>query len=445
MLVRREGPLFTDLYELTMAQAYFARGLGETAVFEAFYRRLPPGRSYVVAAGVADVLDFLEAFRFERDDLEYLASLGTFSPAFLDQLASMRFHGDVWAVPEGTLVFPNEPIVQICAPLAEAQLVETFVVNQLHFQSVIASKAARVMEAARGRTVVEFGSRRAHGIDAGLKLARASFLAGASGTSNVLAAQRYGIPAFGTMAHSYVQAMGDELRAFEAFALLYPGTTLLVDTYDTLRGVERVIELSRRLGHRFDVRAIRLDSGDLEELSRGARARLDAAGLARVEVFASSNLDEHSIAALLERGAPIDGFGVGTRLAVSEDAPSLDLAYKLVEYAGQGCLKLSSGKVSYPGRKQVFRRAEHGVWAGDTIARFDELFAGEPLLVPMMQNGRRLSRADASLQSARRRCKEQLAALPAPLRALTPPASPYPVSISPRLAHELEVLRERSY
>lgn len=436
------GALFTDLYEVTMAQAYLAEEMSGTAVFETFFRKLPRSRSYVLAAGVADVLDFLEAFRFEEDDLEYLRGLGTFSAEFLEQLSGVRVTGDVWAVPEGTVVFPNEPIVQVVAPILEAQLVETFVLNQIHLQSVLASKAARVVEAARGRAVVDFGSRRAHGTDAALKVARTSYLAGAAGTSNLLAAREYGIPAFGTMAHSFVQAFEDEIEAFEAFARLYPGTTLLVDTYDTLRGIDRVVELAKRLGERFDVRAVRLDSGDLGALSKAARARLDAAGLGRVQIFASSGLDEYSVAALVADGCPIDGFGVGTRLSVAEDAPTLDMAYKLVEYGGVGRTKLSSDKTIYPGRKQVSRRIDHGVLAGDTIGQPDEQVAGEPLLVPAMKDGRRLVEYDAGLEAARRRAREQIDALPPQLRALEDTGGSYPVYISHGVATELERLRD---
>ncbi|ETW25175.1 nicotinate phosphoribosyltransferase, partial [Mycobacterium gastri 'Wayne'] len=257
------GALFTDLYQVAMAQAYWTQAMSGTAVFETFFRKLPPSRSYIVAAGLADVIDFLESFRFDGQDLDYLRGLGQFSDEFLGWLAGVRFTGEVWAVPEGTVVFPNEPIVAVIAPIIEAQLVETFVLNQIHLQSVLASKAARVVGAARGRPVVDFGARRAHGADAALKVARTSYLAGAAGTSNLLAARHYGIPAFGTMAHSYVQAFDNEIDAFDTFARLYPGTTLLVDTYDTLGGVDRVIELARRLGDRFDVRAVpRIDRGE---------------------------------------------------------------------------------------------------------------------------------------------------------------------------------------
>ena len=326
------------------------------------------------------MLDFLEAFGFDEDDLQYLRGSGMFSGEFLQWLSGVKFTGDVWAVPEGTVVFPNEPIVQVIAPIIEAQLVETFVLNQIHLQSVIASKAARVVDAARGRIVVDFGARRAHGTDAALKVGRTSYLAGAAGTSNVLAAQRYGIPTFGTMAHSFIQAFENEMDAFDAFARIYPGTTLLVDTYDTLRGIDRVIELAERLGERFTVNAVRLDSGDLGTLSKAARAKLDAAGLHQVGIFASSGLDEYRITAPFNDDCPIDGFGVGTKLVVAEDAPALDMAYKLVEYDGAGRTKFSSGKVIYPGRKQVFRRVDDGVFVGDTLGKPGERVDGEPII-----------------------------------------------------------------
>jgi nicotinate phosphoribosyltransferase len=435
------GALFTDLYEVTMAQAYLAAGMSGTAVFEVFFRKLPEGRGYVVAAGLEDVLDFFEGLRFDEEDVRYLRRLGMFSEAFLERLGDVRFTGDVWAVPEGTVVFPQEPMVQVVAPIHEAQLVETFVLNQLHLQSVIATKAARVVEAARGRAVVDFGSRRAHGTDAALKVARASYLAGAAGTSNLLAARRYDMPAYGTMAHSFVQAFEDEARAFEVFVQQFPGTTLLVDTYDTLRGVDRVIALAERMGPRFDVRAVRLDSGDLGALAQEARAKLDGAGLGHVRIFASSSLDEGVVAALVADGSPIDAFGVGTKLAISEDAPTLDMAYKLVEYDGVGRTKLSSDKVIYPGRKQVFRRSEGGVFAGDVIGAFDEALPGEPLLVPLMEGGRRVERPDAGLEGARRRARAQVAALPANLRALDARDAAYPVEVSPRVLQHLAQLR----
>jgi nicotinate phosphoribosyltransferase len=430
--------LFTDLYEVTMAQAYMAERMSGTAVFETMFRKLPKGRSYVMAAGLSDVLDFLETFQFQPEDIDYLRGLRLFTEDFLRSFSAVRFTGDVWAVPEGTVVFPNEPIVQVIAPILEAQLAETFVVNQIHLQSVIASKAARVVEAARGRMVVDFGARRAHGTDAALKVARAGYIAGMAGTSNLLAAREYGIPAFGTMAHSFIQACDNELDAFDAFARLYPGTTLLVDTYDTLRGVDHVIELARRREH-LDVAAIRLDSGDLGALSKAARAKLDAAGLNHVKIFASSGLDEYRIAALMDDACPIDTFAVGTKLVVAQDAPALDMAYKLVEYDGTGRTKFSSDKVIYPGRKQVVRRLDDGVFAGDTIGKYDEQLDGEPLLVPVMKNGRRLPQHD--MQASRNWARWQIDRLPPQLRSLEADARSYPVDVSPGVARELERLR----
>jgi nicotinate phosphoribosyltransferase len=440
MTPRYVSALFTDLYEVTMAQAYMAERMSGTAVFETFFRKLPHGRSYVMAAGLSDVLDFLEAFEFRQADIDYLRRLRLFTEEFLQSLSKVRFTGDVWAVPEGTVVFPNEPIVQVIAPILEAQLAETFVVNQIHLQSVIASKAARVVEAARGRMVVDFGARRAHGTDAALKVARASYLAGIVGTSNLLAAREYGIPAFGTMAHSFIQAFDNELDAFDAFARLYPGTTLLVDTYDTLRGIDHVIELAKHR-ERLDVAAVRLDSGDLGALSKAARAKLDAAGLNQVKIFASSGLDEYRIAALMDDGCPIDAFAVGTKLVVAQDAPALDMAYKLVEYDGTGRTKFSSGKVIYPGRKQVVRRLDHGVFAGDTIGKPDEELDGEPLLILVMKNGRRLPQHDPGLQASRSWARQQIDHLPPQLRSLEDTGWSYPVDVSPGIACELERLR----
>ncbi|MEX2142255.1 MAG: nicotinate phosphoribosyltransferase [Pirellulales bacterium] len=425
-----------------MAQAYDAERLDQPAVFELFFRRMPQERNYLVAAGLDDVLTYLEGLRFTDDDVSYLRGLGMFSPEFLDRLRGLRFTGDVYAVPEGTVVFANEPLVQIVAPVLEAQLVETLVLNQIHFQTVAASKAARVVAAAAGRTVVDFGSRRAHGVDAALKVARTSYLAGAAGTSLVLAGKLYGVPVFGTMAHSYIQAHDDEAEAFESFARLYPQTTLLVDTYDTLEGVRKVIDLSRRLGERFNVRAVRLDSGDLRQLAVQTRQMLDAAGLDTVTIFASSELDEYVIARMLADGAPIDGFGVGTKLAVADGAPRLDMAYKLVEYAGHARLKLSSHKVLYPGRKQVFRIVEGGRMLRDVIGRHDEELQGEPLLQPVMRAGERLAAGRVTLEDARKYARRELTErLPAALRRLEPAETPYPVAFSDELQRDLQAMR----
>jgi nicotinate phosphoribosyltransferase len=434
--------LFTDLYELSMAQAYDNEGMEGTAVFELFFRQMPEDRRFVVAAGLGDVLEFLENLRVSEVDLDYLRQQGDFSQPFLERLRDLRFTGEVAAIPEGSIVFPNEPLVQVRAPIVEAQLVETFVLNQVHFQSVAAAKAVRVVSAAAGRQVVDFGSRRAHGIDAALKVARASYLAGAAGTSNVLAARLYGIPVFGTMAHSYIQAHEDESDAFDAFAGLYPETTLLVDTYDTLAGVERIVELDRKGGERFRVRAVRLDSGDLGELAKQARRILDDGGLEHVKIFASGGLDEHAIAELLKQQAPIDGFGVGTKLAVSSDAPDLDMAYKLVEYDNQPRMKLSDQKTFCPGRKQVFRRYEDNRMVEDVIGRYDEPLDGYPLLQTVMRDGRRLAETERSLDKARRHLAEELDRLPEYCRGIGPGKREYPVKVSSALNEDSDMLQK---
>jgi nicotinate phosphoribosyltransferase len=433
--------LFTDLYALTMAQAYDSEGMEQPAVFEMFFRELPPHRNYVIAAGLEDVLAYLETLHFSPDDLAYLRHQGGFGDGFLDRLQRLRFTGDVYAIAEGTPVFPNEPVLQVVAPLIEGQLIETLLLNQVHFQSVVATKAARMVTAAAGRALIDFGSRRAHGIDAALKVARTSYLVGATGTSLVLAGRMYGIPIFGTMAHSYIQSHDDELAAFAAFAEFYPETTLLVDTYGTLEGLRKVVALSQRLGQRFTVRAIRLDSGDLGELAGQARRILDEAGLRKVQIFASSDLDEYRIAELLATGTPIDGFGVGTRMAVAADAPHVDMAYKLVEYAGRPRVKLASHKVIYPGRKQVFRTVRGGLMVGDTIGRHNEALPGEPLLRPVMRGGERLPAGRVSLDDARRHALRERDRLPDAVRRLEPVIAPYPVETSDALVTDLEVFR----
>ncbi len=444
-----EDPLrsafFTDLYEITMAQAYFAEGMRARAVFELFFRKMPPQRRYIVAAGLEEIVSYLENLRFDESDLSYLGAQGGFSGEFLDWLRDFRFTGDVYAVAEGTIVFENEPLLQVVAPIVEAQIIETLVLNQMNFQSVLATKAMRVVEAAGGRTMVDFGARRAQGTEAAMKLARASYIAGAAGTSNLLAGKRYGIPVFGTMAHSYIQAHESEMAALEAFAALYPETTLLVDTYDTLEGVQKVIALSRKLGKKFRVGAIRLDSGDLASLAKAARRKLDGAGLQNVSIFASGGLDEFAIADLVAAGAPIDGFGVGTNLAVSNDVPSLDIAYKLVEYADAPRSKLSPGKVIIPGRKQVYRRVDDGLLAGDVIARHDEKCEGEPLLRQVMRSGKPMEGEPPSLDEIRAHARRERTQLPSVLTVIeSGGARPdSPVSLSPGLQSEFETLRAK--
>lgn len=440
----QSASLLTDLYELAMAQAYFEEGMREKAVFSLFARRLPERRNYLLACGLDDVLRYLERLRFGKDALRYLAGLGMFSDRFLAALAELRFTGDVHAVPEGTPVFANEPLLEVVAPIAEAQLVETFIMNQVHMQTVLASKAARVVTAAAGRPVVDFGLRRMHGTDAGMKAARAFQVAGLHSTSNVLAGATYGIAVSGTMGHSYIQAHEREIDAFRAFAGLYPETVLLVDTYDTLEGVRNVVRLARELGDRFRVRAVRLDSGDLYRLSVETRRLLDEAGLERVGIFASGGLDEDAIADLVARGAPITGFGVGTAMGVSTDVPALDMAYKLVAYAGESRTKLSAGKAILPGRKQVFRVEENGQAIRDVIARDDEDLPGRPLLRPVMKGGIRLAEGRVALDEVRARARREIASLPARIRSIARAEPPYPVELSAALEAERARVAERA-
>jgi nicotinate phosphoribosyltransferase len=432
--------LLLDLYELTMGESYLANGIADRrATFQLFCRHLPPGWGYLVAAGIADALSYLEELRFAADDLAYLETTGLFGAAFLDRLERLRFGGEVRAMPEGTLFFAGEPVLEVTAPLLEAQLVETAVLNLVHFQSLIAGKAARCVDAAEGRTLVDFGLRRSHGGEAGLKVARSSHLAGFDATSNLLAGRTYGIPVAGTMAHSYVECFEDESAAFAAFTSSYPeGSTLLIDTYDTVEGARGAAQVAHALAERgAHLGGVRLDSGDLLELSRSVRRVLDDAGLPEVTIFASGNLDEREIARLLGHGAPIDGFGVGSRLGVSADAPYLDAAYKLVAFDGRPVLKLSDEKATLPGAKQVWRRREDGRFAGDVIALLDEPAppGAEPLLATVMAHGTGVD--CETLGVARARAADQRSALAPEHRLLE--AQPYPVE----LGTELTALRDR--
>lgn len=427
--------LLVDLYELTMMQAYWAHGIEGRATFDLFVRRLPAARNFLLVAGLETALGLLEGLRFTSEDLEFLSRTGLFDPGFLDRLERFRFAGDVEAMAEGTVAFAGEPLLRLTAPLLEAQFFESLLMNQIHVQTLLASKAARVVLAAGGRRVVDFGMRRMHGVDAAVAGARAYWIAGLDGTSNVLAGQLYGIPIVGTMAHSFVQCHARELDAFRAFAETYPETVLLVDTYDSVQGVERVIELARELGDAFRVRGIRLDSGDLVELSRDARRRLDGAGLPAVGIFASGNLDEYRVAEIVGAAAPIDAFGVGTRLGTSEDAPNLDLVYKLAQLDGRPLIKLSTDKATLPGIKQVWRRLDdRGLFRGDIIGLAGEELDGQALLEPRMRGGTRVMDPPEELSAARRRAAEQLASLPAAIRALAPAEAPYPVEVSEALA-----------
>jgi nicotinate phosphoribosyltransferase len=426
--------LLTDLYQLTMLLAYRASGMNDCAVFEFFVRKLPRGRNFLIAAGLEQVLEFLENLRFTEDELEWLRSARHFPGEFVDELRNLRFTGDVHAMPEGTIFFPHEPILRVTAPLPEAQLVETRIINLLQLQTIVASKAARCVLAAPDRLLVDFGLRRAHGAEAGLLAARAAYLAGFGGTATVLAGQHYGIPLYGTMAHSFIQAHADESVAFEHFARAQPdNTVLLVDTYDTEAGAEKVVALARKLAKEgIAIRAVRLDSGDLGEHARKVRRILDDAGLSGIRIFASGGLDERVLHDLLAAGAPIDGFGIGTSLVTSEDAPALDCAYKLEEYAGLPRRKRSEGKATWPGRKQVYRNYDGaGCMTGDVITLESDARPGMPLLAQVMSGGRRLS-PPARLEELREQARTQMGRLPPSLRSLDQSA-PLPVEISPKL------------
>jgi nicotinate phosphoribosyltransferase len=426
--------LLTDLYQLNMLKSYRDHGMDKTAVFEFFCRKLPKRRGFLMAAGLAQAVEFLEGLRFSEGELAWLQNTGRFDPPFLDYLASFRFTGDVDAMAEGTVFFADEPIIRITAPLPQAQLVETRLINILHLQSLIAAKAARLVLAAEGRTLIDFGLRRAHGGEAGLLAARAAYLAGFTGTATVAAGALFGVPIFGTMAHSFIQAHDDETAAFLNFARSRPeNLVLLIDTYDTEAGARKVVALAPNLaaaGTRLA--AVRLDSGDLAAHARAVRTILDDGGLRDVRIFASGGIDEDAVARFVADGVPIDGFGVGTSLVTSEDAPALDCAYKLQEYAGIPRRKRSEGKATWPGRKQVFRTYDDGgTMAGDTLTVAGDAAPGEPLIRPVMRGGQRLG-ALPDLAAVRLHAADQLRRLPAHLRRLAVEPA-YPVTVAPAL------------
>jgi nicotinate phosphoribosyltransferase len=437
----RNIPLLTDLYQLNMLAAYLDHDLTDTAVFELFVRKLPVHRGFLLAAGLAQALDYLETLAFSEADIGRLRRLGLYPERFLEFLAGLRFTGDVDAMPEGTVFFPDEPVLRITAPLPQAQLVETRLINLVHFETVIASKAARLVLAAGGKPLVDFGLRRAHGAEAGMLAARASYIAGFAGTATLAAALEYGIPVKGTMAHSFIQAHDDEIAAFDHFAHSRPrDLVLLIDTYDTERAAERVVRLAPLLAaDGIRISGVRIDSGDLGAHARRVRRILDEGGLESVTIVASGGLDEDELLAL--RDAPIDSFGIGTSLTTSSDAPALDCAYKLQEYAGKPRRKRSEGKATWPGRKQVWRsHSTEGEFAGDLVSLAGETHAGEPLLRPVMRGGRRIGPQQA-LCDARRNAGDQLARLPAPLKRLQPFA--YPVVITDSLRRLADTLDRR--
>ena len=438
------SPLLTDLYQLNMIQAYLDHGDVETAVFEFFVRKLPARRGFLMAAGLEQALDFLENLRFSAEEIDWLARTRRFDQNLLAQLATFRFTGDVHAMPEGRIFFANEPILRVTAPMPQAQLAETRVINILHFQTLIASKAARMALAAPGKLLVDFGLRRAHGAEAGLLAARASFIAGFAGTATILADHDFGIPIYGTMAHSFIEAYGSESAAFESFARARPhNLTLLLDTYDTETAARRVVALAPKLAaDGIKIRSVRLDSGDLVALSNSVRQILDQGGLADVTIFASGGLDEDIVRDIIKAGAPIDGFGVGTSLTTSSDVPALDCVYKLQEYAGLARRKRSAGKVTWPGRKQVWRHYDaHGKMAGDVLSLEGDTQAGTPLIEPVMKDGRRL-RPSPSLADIRALAARELERLPQPLRDLVPQAH-YPVTVADALVQLAAGVDER--
>ena len=410
------GGLLTDLYELNMAASYLRRGMTADATFSLYVRNLPSERGFLVAAGLEACLDLLEDFGFTDDDLAYLASIG-FDERALEDFGGVSFRGEVWAVPEGSIVYGEEPILEVTAPIAVAQLVETALLNQITLHTTIASKAARYIVAADGRRLVDFAFRRTHGTEAAMAVARDSAIVGFAATSNVEAARRYGLDVAGTMAHSFVAAFPSEEDAFVAFAEDHPDrTTFLVDTYDTANGVRTAIDVARRLGL-TDRLAVRLDSGNLDELARTSRSLLDDAGLTSARIFASGGLDEHEVAELVKAGAPVDAFGIGTQLGVSADAPYVDSVYKLVEYDGEPSMKLSSGKVSAPGRKQVWRSID-GDHADVLGLRDEDAPAGlAPLLAPVIRAGTRTGPTPA-LGELRATFDRDLARVPAKARRL---------------------------
>jgi len=442
---QEDASLLADLYELTMCASYFDNERTESATFDLFIRKLPPSRSFYVFAGLEQVLLYLRSVRFNTEQIEYLRTRGL-KEDFLRYLETFRFTGEVWAVPEGTVVFSGEPLIRVTAPIVEAQVVESFLLNTVNLQIMVASKAARVVHAAQGRAVVEFGLRRTHGADAAMKAARCSYISGCAGTSNVLAGMKYGIPVFGTMAHSFVMFFDNEVEAFQAFVKTFPEmSTLLIDTFDNVKGAENAARIAEELERRgFRLGGVRIDSGDLVDISRKVRTVLDERGLDYVKIFASGDLDEYKIEELLRRGARIDSFGVGTRMSTSEDRPYVDIIYKLCEKMDKRgkfvpAMKLSQGKITVPGRKQVFRVVdEAGFFVRDVIAVYDEKVDGEPLLVKVMEKGRVTYRLP-SLVEIRRYALENVSRLPERYKRLRG-ASRYPVLLSPRLKRMVKEL-----
>ncbi len=440
--------LFTDFYELTMCASYFDNKNFEPATFDLFIRRLPENRSYILSAGLEQCLQYLQNIKFTDKHLAFLKTQG-FKGDFLDYLGGFRFTGEVWAVPEGSLVFPNETLMRVTAPIIEAQLIETFLLNTINLQTMIATKASRVVQAAKGKPVIEFGLRREPGIDAGMNVARSSYIAGCTGTSNVLAGQVYGIPVFGTMAHSFIMSYPKEIDAFRAFTDTFPNkSTLLIDTYQDISGAEKAVVVAKELEKKgCRLGGVRLDSGDLAKTSKKIRKLFDEQGLSYIKIFASGDLDEFKVEELLAKGAQIDSFGVGTKMGTSADRPYLDVIYKLCETMGPDgafspIMKLSKNKITLPGRKQVYRCMDAvGNFEKDTIALADEKVEGEPLLVRVMEKSR-LTYDLPSLEKIRYEAASSLSKLPEEYKVLTG-APPYPVELSRNLLKLVKSLRRQ--
>jgi nicotinate phosphoribosyltransferase len=440
----QESALLTDLYQLTMMQGYYEHGMDGASTFEFFVRKLPENRGFLMAAGLETTLEYLENLRITPEELKWIAQSGLFHKGFVEYLESVRFTGDVDAMEEGTVFFPNEPVLRVTAPLPQAQLVESRIINLLHFQTLIASKAVRVALAAPGKLLVDFGFRRAHGAEAGLLAARASYIAGISGTATVLASMIYGIPVYGTMAHSFVLAHDDETEAFAHFAMSQPNNVIFIlDTYDTEKAAHKVVSLAPKLKEKgITIKGVRLDSGDLADHARKVRTILDDGALSGTKIFVSGGLDEYSLSDLVNTGAPIDGFGIGTCMDTSSDAPYLDSAYKLQEYAGKARRKRSEGKATLPGTKQVYRfYDEAGKIKEDVIALDGELQDGQPLLKPVMRSGKRVS-PPPSIEALRQHGATQLTCLPDRLKTIRTPGS-YTVKLSQSIKDLIQTLDSR--
>ncbi len=432
-MIGKSRGLFTDLYELTMAASYYEHGFFSPATFSLFIRKYRNERGYFVSSGLRHALEYLEAFSFEQEDIDYLSSQNLFKDDFLNYLSKVRFTGNVHALEEGRLFFRDEPILEVTAPIIEAQIVETAIINVINLETNIATKASRCVHAAEGRKLVDFSLRRTQGMDAGLKAARSSYIAGFDGTSNVLAGKIYGIPVSGTMAHSYVTSFEEEIEAFRAFSRTFPNNTvLLIDTYDTVEGARKAAEVAKEMAARGrKLAGVRLDSGDMAELSEEVRTILDRAGFPEVRIFASGSFDEYTIREMVCRDAKIDAFGVGTKMGVSADAPYTDIAYKLVQYGERPVLKLSSGKKSLAAKKQVFRHLDGGKLKRDVIGLRDENSDCEKLLRPVMKNGKTVSKPE-SLAEIRERFMDEFERLPEPYKSIRNPLL-FPVEISEKL------------